>query len=211
MIPIKFVPVHVVEYLMTQVSPDVVECMQKEIDAIEASGFDTTKYTSMSKDLVGAIDREFELTESRDTVLSFLNQHIIPHYLTRFMLPQQEYTWTNKNGDRALWVNFQDKHEYNPIHRHDGDISFVIWVKIPYKMADEERKHFSAGTFNFHTQTDQGFKGHSISADHTFESRIIMFPSYLHHSVTPFTTGKGYRISVAGNLVKKTLEVSAAS
>jgi hypothetical protein len=195
---------------MTEVPPGVMECMKKEIGAIESSGFDAEKYTSMSKDLVGAIDREFELTESRDTVLSFLNQHIIPHYLTRFMLPQQEYTWTN-NNDRAFWVNFQDKHEYNPIHRHDGDISFVIWVKIPYKMADEERKHFSAGTFNFHTQSDQGFKGHSISADHTFESRIIMFPSYLHHSVCAFSTGEGYRISVAGNLVKKTLETSESS
>lgn len=203
MIPIRFVPIHIVEYLMTEVPPGVMEDMKKEIGAIESSGFDAEKYTSMSKDLVGAIDREFELTESRDTVLSFLNQHIIPHYLTRFMLPQQEYTWTN-NNDRAFWVNFQDKHEYNPIHRHSGDISFVIWVKIPYKMADEERKHFSAGTFNFHTQSDQGFKGHSISADHTFESRIIMFPSYLHHSVCAFSTGEGYRISVAGNLVKKT-------
>jgi hypothetical protein len=120
------------------------------------------------------------------------------------MLPQQEYTWTNKYNDRALWVNFQDKHEYNPIHRHDGEISFVIWVKIPYKMADEEKKHFSAGTFNFHTQSDQGFKGHSIAADHTFESYIIMFPSYLHHSVCAFSTGEGYRVSVAGNLIKKT-------
>lgn len=203
MIPIQFVPVHIVEYLMTEVTPDVMQCIKDEIDAIQSSGFDTEKYTSMSKELVGAIEREFELTESRDTVLSFLNQHIIPHYLKRFMLPQSEYVWSKTANSRSFWVNFQDKHEYNPIHRHDGDISFVIWVKIPYKMADEERKHFSAGTFNFHTQSDQGLKGHSISADHTFESRIVMFPSHLHHSVCAFSTGEGFRISVAGNLIKK--------
>jgi hypothetical protein len=204
MIPIKFVPIYVMEYLMTQVSPDVMECMQKEIDAIEASGFDTTKYTSMSKDLVGAIEREFELTESRDTVLSFLNQHIIPHYLTRFMLPQGEYMWSTKYNDRAFWVNFQDKNEYNPIHKHDGEISFVIWVKIPFLIEDEERKSYSSGKFHFHTQADQGMVHHTIAADRTLESYIVMFPSHLHHSVTPFTTGEGYRISVAGNLVRKT-------
>ena len=27
----------------------------------------------------------------------------------------------------SLWVNYQSKHEFNPVHIHDGLFSFVIW------------------------------------------------------------------------------------
>jgi len=30
------------------------------------------------------------------------------------------------------WVSFQNKHEFNPAHRHPGLISFVIWIDIPF-------------------------------------------------------------------------------
>ena len=35
------------------------------------------------------------------------------------------------------WVNFQKKHEFNPIHTHDGVFSFVIWHKVPFTQKDE--------------------------------------------------------------------------
>ena len=38
-----------------------------------------------------------------------------------------------------LWVNYQ-KHEFNPIHIHDGLFSFIIWHKVPYKMEDEKAR-----------------------------------------------------------------------
>ena len=38
---------------------------------------------------------------------------------------------------RDLWVNFQKKHDFNPVHNHKGAVSFVIWMKIPYKHKDE--------------------------------------------------------------------------
>ena len=31
-----------------------------------------------------------------------------------------------------LWVNYQKKNQYNPIHVHSGVVSFVIFVDIPY-------------------------------------------------------------------------------
>jgi len=36
-----------------------------------------------------------------------------------------------------LWVNFQKKYEYNPLHDHGGMFSFVIWMKIPTEWRDQ--------------------------------------------------------------------------
>ena len=38
---------------------------------------------------------------------------------------------------KHLWVNFQKKYDFNPIHNHTGTLSFVIWMKIPYTQEDE--------------------------------------------------------------------------
>ena len=37
-----------------------------------------------------------------------------------------------------MWVNFQRKYEFNPLHKHSGLLSFVIWMKIPYNFEDEK-------------------------------------------------------------------------
>ena len=47
-----------------------------------------------------------------------------------------------ESGRRA-WVNFQKKHEYNPMHNHSGVISWVIWYKVPYTFENE--KNFGPG------------------------------------------------------------------
>ena len=36
----------------------------------------------------------------------------------------------------GLWVNFQKKGEFQPIHNHYGLMSFVIWMDIPYHYKD---------------------------------------------------------------------------
>ena len=33
---------------------------------------------------------------------------------------------------KSVWVNFQKKYEFNPLHDHTGIISFVIWIDVPY-------------------------------------------------------------------------------
>ena len=37
----------------------------------------------------------------------------------------------------TFWVNYQNKHEFNPIQNHSGVYSFVIWLKIPYDYEDQ--------------------------------------------------------------------------
>ena len=51
-----------------------------------------------------------------------------------------------------VWLNLQKKHEFRPYHRHylgNSHLSFVVWYKIPYLMADEDKvsNHPKAETF----------------------------------------------------------------
>ena len=34
----------------------------------------------------------------------------------------------------TLWINFSQKHDFNPPHSHSGSLSFVIFCKVPQKI-----------------------------------------------------------------------------
>jgi hypothetical protein len=36
------------------------------------------------------------------------------------------------------WVNFQRAGEFNPIHKHSGVYSWVIWLETPYSVKDQQ-------------------------------------------------------------------------
>jgi hypothetical protein len=107
-----------------------------------------------------------------------------------------------------LWVNFQEKHEFNPVHDHTGVFSFVIWVKIPYNLKNEtalspgaNSAQPLAGHFSFYYTSVLGHLSHfSIPADETMENTLLIFPSKLNHSVYPFYSSEDFRISVSGNI-----------
>lgn len=109
---------------------------------------------------------------------------------------------------KNLWVNFQKKHEFNPPHLHTGIFSFVIWIKIPYKLEDEDKmfpdmadhgRRVSKFTFHYSNIVGQ-HNGMVIPVDKEFEGKMLFFPATLTHSVNPFYTSDDYRISIAGNV-----------
>lgn len=102
-----------------------------------------------------------------------------------------------------VWINFQKKYEFNPLHIHNGNFSFVLWVQIPYDLYEEKNNPSSIKSntnvvSDFYYQEPYGITTISLSKDN--EGDIIMFPSTLYHGVYPFFTSDDYRISVAGNL-----------
>ena len=107
-----------------------------------------------------------------------------------------------------MWVNFQKKYEFNPMHLHDGVMSFVIWMKIPYKYEDE-MQHETAkkvnscmnGSFEFiYTNLLGAITGYQYSLSPEAEGGVLIFPSALHHVVHPFYTSDEERISISGNI-----------
>jgi Putative 2OG-Fe(II) oxygenase len=168
--------------------------------------------------------------ESREEFNHKLAGHIKNEYSLKAVIPAIEnyimalcanYSQTNDvmaNSDiltndvplvlSDMWVNFQKKHEFNPIHDHSGVMSFVIWMKIPYDLKEElkvfpklkkEQNHTS--TFNFiFTDILGNIQNEAIPIDKTFEGVICLFPSKLRHLVNPFYTSDEERISVSGNV-----------
>jgi hypothetical protein len=158
--------------------------------------------------LVGNIKKEFVLTKSKDHINKLLEP-----YVWEF---DKEFGYLSSmavlNADcllsiDSMWVNFQEKYEFNPTHSHAGILSFVIWIDIPYDIKDEksqspgaESKNPLAGHFTFHYTNSLGKICHQdIGADRSMENHFFLFPAQLNHSVAPFYTSDKYRISVSGN------------
>lgn len=104
-----------------------------------------------------------------------------------------------------VWINFQRKKEYNPIHMHSGsDLSFVVYLKVPDELIEEHNNSINKdrstppGVIEFiYGQANSFFvSGHNIFPK---ENTIIMFPSELMHWVPHFESDVE-RISVAGNI-----------
>ena len=110
---------------------------------------------------------------------------------------------------KGMWINFQKKHEHFPLHEHGGNLSFVMWVQIPYDLQKELKlsncKHLhdsSNSLFNFvHTNIFGQIVDKPILVDKSYEGTIIIFNSNLRHIVYPFYTSDDYRISISGNLI----------
>jgi len=102
----------------------------------------------------------------------------------------------------SSWVNYMTKFESNPLHTHDEDLSFVIYIKIPEELEQEFKDtvgNTKPGAINFMYTLGTG--KHQIN-QHIFLPQIgdfFIFPASLHHSVNTFQS-KGERVSVSGNL-----------
>lgn len=152
-------------------------------------------------ELAGNLEKEYRynLIPSVEKCLSMLVQD----YQVRF----NYFSGKNFNFHDS-WVNIQQRYECNPLHTHFGDLSWVIWVTIPYDLNEEinvpsnrDSNTPTASLFEFvYNRLDGGITTHKIQIDNTYEGMIIMFPSYLQHQVYSFSTSDQYRISVAGNI-----------
>ena len=102
----------------------------------------------------------------------------------------------------SSWVNYMTKFESNPLHTHDDDLSFVLYIKIPEELRQEVKDSISntkPGALNFMYTLGTG--KHQVN-QHIFIPQvgdIFIFPASLHHSVNHFQS-EGERISVSGNL-----------
>ena len=179
---------------------EIYQPVMQEIREIEK---DDMGFTKMNEALAGQIEREYQLEKSK--------QHIVPFLEEMGREYQKQWNWYLDKDLKvdSLWVNLQQKTEYNPIHKHDGILSYVAWLEVPYKHENEvnlkqsresRTKEFSA-SFQFIYSTILGSISNEIyNVENGWEGRIVMFPAELLHIVYPFYTSNGYRISIAGNL-----------
>ena len=99
-----------------------------------------------------------------------------------------------------LWVNFMKETEYNPMHMHSGQLSWVIFLKVPDLTKEYESYKGTGsgpGVLNFHYGESVDWAIHTLKYE-PVENQMWIFPAQLRHTVSPFYT-KGKRISVSGN------------
>jgi len=195
--------------LSAQVPDNILEGLNAAVDKILEEQFKNSE--PMNRNLLGHMRHEYKLDECIPLLESFVV------YLAT--LYDQKWNWfqsldENYNTNVAkslklhdLWVNVQQKHEFNPPHEHTGIMSFNIWLRIPYDLKEEEA-YFPqtsgvsrTSKFSFHYANLLGqHSNFMVEVDKLHEGTIVMFPSKLNHSVNPFYTSDEYRISIAGNL-----------
>ena len=174
-----------------------------------------TRGESLTNRLVGHIKQEYKINNFSEKFENYI--------LNCSAQPPVFQTWQNLSVNsedkpiylEKLWVNYQKKHEFNPLHDHSGVFSFIIFINIPYDLKEED-KYFSGLNCEdreqqIHTsrlafvnnRANGGLESTLINVDKSFEGKMFMFPARQAHIVYPFYTSDGYRITVSGNMKLK--------
>lgn len=191
-------------YVISDVDPFVLNILKSRADKIR-SNFETE--VNYNKNLAGNIKKEYDLNDLISQCEPFILD-VCKFYKNSYPAYKPQLVTQSKIVLKDLWINFQKKYEFNPVHNHTGLFSFVIWLDIPYSIKDEldkgpgkESNNNLAGHFEFSIRNTLG--EHTtlpIPADKSYNGKICVFPSAMPHSVYPFYTSDDYRITVSGNV-----------
>ena len=168
------------------------------------------KTEQWNHNLAGNISKSYVLEDKDNWFFKNVLQLCIAKYIEEFtgaIIPAV-LTKNCAYSLNKLWVNFQKKYEFNPIHDHSGVFSFVIWMKIPSSFKKECRLPFvkdasqkSPNTFQFLFSDSLG---HISTFDYPLEpsneGTMLFFPSRLNHTVYHFYISNKERISISGNI-----------
>ena len=195
-----------------KIPPDIYQALNQEIvdihTASETGSLDKNGILRMNPSLAGQITKEYQITKSLPLLNPFLEE-MGRAYQKEWNYYPKENPNNNKLTVESVWVNMQKKLEVNPLHNHDGTLSFVAWLHVPFKLEDERnmqncknsRTVKLASTFQFvYTQILGNVVNFPLFVENGWEGRIVMFPSPLLHIVYPFQSSDDSRISIAGNL-----------
>ena len=96
--------------------------------------------------LAGNIQEQFKIVGDSEKFNNFMYPHVFS-YMESIMDRWEKHSINP--GDttikeltyhygRGLWINFQHKNEFNPVHVHTGDLSSVVMIDIP----EEQQKNY---------------------------------------------------------------------
>ena len=212
---INYEPIYSLGYIICSVPDDVYTPILQEVQELKDTKF--TNAIPYNQNLAGAIENEFTLSKC-STGLNKFFKHVVPEYwklLGNNSESEAIYEIDTQNNNPDIWVNFQKKYEFNLLHHHAGTLSFVLYMSIPYELENEANqphiknaKSKTLPSFQFiypqlPGQNNNQVNMHILQIDKSWEKKMIIFPAWLQHQVTPFYTSNNYRISVSGNLVPK--------
>ena len=184
----------------------------------------TSAEWDFSENLVGKVSKEVQIPltdkEERKYTLDFMKEACLL-YLQRMIEKNRSYEWNKMTGPDTpvnlypsidnihiaqCWMVSQYKNEYNPWHKHSGNFSAVMYLKIPEGMNDfmdkEYNDHYPAsGLIQFMYGEAQDFRSDTLMCKPEV-GKMFLFPSWLRHSVYPFYC-EGERRSLSFNAYYK--------
>ena len=115
--------------------------------------------------------------------------------------------WSDRSNNELYkltdrWVNFQKANDFNPPHDHSGNLTFVIYLDIPDKLKEENKKYKGRSTgpggitFLYGDGPREAITYRSFFPE---TGDMFIFPAWIKHWVFPFKSDCT-RISVSGNV-----------
>ena len=167
---------------------------------------------SHGQSLAGVIDKEMKVYKSDmekagvDQLIESCVKSYIIHCAKQHNFFSETHTF--QSSINSAWIVSQYANEYNPLHNHNGcDISAVIYLKCPdvkdrRNLESKKGKEDHDGDITF-VHSAMGQRNHDILEKGIFTitpqvGQMVLFPSYLLHTVYPFI-GKEERRCIAFN------------
>ena len=211
-------------------SPTIVETQvpKKFIDIINSVGdevlSDETKSREwdFSENLVGKVSKEVQIPivdkAEKKYCLDYMKESCLL-FLQEMLKKNRTYEWNKLTGVGTSqnlypspenihlansWIVSQYKGEYNPWHKHSGNFSAVMYLKIPEGMNKFMEKEYDdhypcSGLIQFMYGESQDFRSDTLTCLPEV-GKMYLFPSWLKHSVYPFYC-EGERRSLSFNAV----------
>lgn len=159
--------------------------------------------------LAGVLDKELRYTDQQLEVIVPL----IGPYIEKYIEQQKNITQYPINDYdidfETIWINYQYPGNYNPLHSHNRDISFIIYCDIPEAISQEKSINqapkpgavsFYDGTTSSYGEKATKFLEPIRQVDFLPKTGdMFIFPAYLNHCVQAFRSDV-VRISVSGNV-----------
>ena len=150
---------------------------------------DDTEKLDNSSTLVGVVSEQICLTRFSNIFHLFLDSKV-KNYALLENLPVNFYI-------KSCWYNIMRPGDFNPLHDHTGDLSFIVTFEPSKALYQEQKSEDHRGRLWFYAPSEEGL----IVGFSSFigKSSFYIFRSTLDHAVYPFETDT-VRYSLAGNL-----------
>jgi|TARA_B110000483_G_scaffold99413_1_gene121907 uncharacterized protein (TIGR02466 family) len=201
----KFFGPYFAEFMLPS---DVIEALLKMTDTLLGD----SKKIKFSKNLAGVIDEEVMIF--KEDLLKFGVSDILERCVRSYVMNttklhsihQDDYEY--QSIINSAWIVSQYENEYNPVHSHtNADISAVLYLKTPNVKGRRNIKGKSGDNdsditfiYNAASTRDRDIFDRGIINFSPGVGQLLMFPSYLFHTVYPFL-GTEERRSIAFNAV----------
>ena len=119
-----------VGFTQGSIPSEIYQALNKEIVDIHTNDKDVVR---MNPSLAGQITKEYQITKSLPLLNPFLEEMGRAYQQSWDYYPKENPN-NNDLKVESVWVNMQKKLEVNPLHNHDGTLSFVAWLHVQFKL-----------------------------------------------------------------------------